>query len=189
MYESLGRMGETCGQGNRGKAGLRMLSAGELPLYLDHLTRLDRASRRLRFGCAMDAAALQAHCLGLAGNRTTVVGAFVLGTLRAAAELAPARAPFDGYEAAFSVESEFRRCGLCSALLNTAARLVSPRLLTLVCDTDNAPMLACAEKAGATITVCDDEAICTLRGQGAPSGDPEPEFVPLAQTTLLRGYV
>ncbi|MGE0611840.1 MAG: GNAT family N-acetyltransferase [Hyphomicrobiales bacterium] len=182
-------MGETIGQGDRGSARLHTLTAGELPLYLEHLTRLDRAGRRLRFGCAMDEAALQAHCLTLIDNRVTIVGAFVGGTLRAAAELAPARAPFDGCEAAFSVESGFRRCGLASALLDSAARMVSPRLLTLVCDADNVPMLACAAKAGATVTVCDDEAICTLRGPGVAAGEPAREIVTLPHDALLRGYV
>ncbi|MEC9369181.1 MAG: GNAT family N-acetyltransferase [Pseudomonadota bacterium] len=182
-------MGETCGHGDRGDAVLRPLAAGELPLYLDHLARLDSASRRLRFGCAMDMAALQHHCLGLAGIKATVIGAFLSDTLRGAAELAPARAPFKGFEAAFSVESEYRRDGLCFALLTSAARLVSPGVLTLVCDAENAPMLGCAEKAGAIIAIDDDTAICSLRDAASAAGAPLPGSVPHLGSALLRGYV
>lgn len=181
-------MGETCGHGDRGAAVVRPLAAGELPLYLEHLTRLDRAGRRRRFGCAMDDAALQAHGLALVANRSMVVGAFVSGDLRGVAELAPARTPFDGYEAAFSVEAAFRRCGLCSALLGFAARLVSPRLLTLFCDVDNDAMLACAAKVGATTTIDGDTAICTLRGPGVSAGAVS-GYTAHPGSALLRGYV
>jgi hypothetical protein len=67
----------------------RTLLPAELPDLRGLLLRLGREDRALRFGAAVDDAAVEAHCrrIGQAGLGAQVIGAFEDGRLVAAAEL------------------------------------------------------------------------------------------------------
>jgi GNAT superfamily N-acetyltransferase len=98
---------------------IRALCSAELDAYRHHLLRLDARSRHARFGWAMDDSGINAHCLRLASQPTTVIGALVDGAIRGGLELWP-----DGSatraEMVLSVEDECRRQGLATALIECA---------------------------------------------------------------------
>lgn len=128
---------------------IRPLDEAELSLYCEHLMRLDDHARWMRFNHIMDDAALQAHCLYLAGSGTMLIGAFEDDTLRGAAELSLAtdhNVPV--VEMAFSVESELQGRGIGSSLLKTALTVIWPASALLVCRSDNTAMRHLAERAG-----------------------------------------
>ena len=60
-------------------------AAGAIEDYHAHLVRLDRKSRFP----GMDDRAIEAHCLSLVSRGAILIGAFVDGVMRAAAEIVP----------------------------------------------------------------------------------------------------
>ncbi len=98
---------------------IRKLSKAELEDYRLHLLQLDAMSRHARFGWAMDDGGINAHCLKLAVEPVLVVGAYVDGVLRGAAELWPNFATKRA-ELVFCVEENYRRQGLATALIKYA---------------------------------------------------------------------
>jgi hypothetical protein len=91
----------------------RKLSAAERGKLRDHLLRLSRPDRVLRFFGALSDAAVAAYCDDIDWDRGYVIGCFIDGTLRGVAELR-----FDGstwptrVEAAVSVETEWQDHGI-----------------------------------------------------------------------------
>ena len=101
---------------------IRRLWSADLPLFREHLIRLDKDSRHARFGMAVSDEFLKdyaEHCFAING---ITFGYFVDGTIRGAGEFRPM---FEVYEikanrtaeAAFSVEKEWRRKGVGTELL------------------------------------------------------------------------
>ena len=101
---------------------IRRLWSADLPLFRDHLLRLDQESRHARFGMAVSDQFLQdyaEHCFAMNG---ITFGYFVDGVIRGAGEFRPL---FEMYElsaqrtaeAAFSVEKDWRRKGVGTELL------------------------------------------------------------------------
>lgn len=136
---------------------IRPLDEAELSLYCEHLMRLDDHARWMRFNHIMDDAALQAHCLYLAGSGTMLIGAFEDDKLRGAAELGLSTdhsVPI--VEMAFSVESNFQGRGIGSSLLKTALTAIWPASAIVVCRADNAAMRHLAERAGGHCDLADD---------------------------------
>lgn len=172
---------------------IRPLEAGELPHYLDHLLRLDQRALWLRFDHAMDTAAIQTHCLGLMRPDARILGAFVEGVMRGAAELSPWRdGGRDCTELAFSVEPEFQRCGLGSRLIAHALDIVRPGPAVMLCRAANKGMIALARRAGADIVPQGNHLLCIV-DTAAPAW---PERQRLLRTSadpgllaLTRGYV
>jgi GNAT superfamily N-acetyltransferase len=71
-----------------GKAAeIRVLGPASIEDFHAHLVRLDRLSRFP----GTDDRAIDAHCLDLIGSGAIVIGAFVDGVMRAAAEIIPDR--------------------------------------------------------------------------------------------------
>ncbi|MCW1842855.1 GNAT family N-acetyltransferase [Prosthecomicrobium hirschii] len=66
---------------------VRLLGASELEAYLDHMMRLDGPARAQRFAAGVDDHFILSHCLHMIVSRTSLIGVFVDGTLRGAAEL------------------------------------------------------------------------------------------------------
>src|SRR5690349_18263753 len=96
----------------------RKLLPGEADRYRDHLLRLDRDDRYARFCGIRSDGAIGGFCAALDWHTAVVIGCFVQGTLRAAAELRtdPVRWPGEG-ELAISVEAAWQNRGIGAALL------------------------------------------------------------------------
>lgn len=86
---------------------IRVLSPGSIEDYHAHLVRLDRTSRFP----GEDDRAIDVHCLGLVSAGAILIGAFVDGIMRAAAEIVPDRSARRG-EAAITIEDGFHDRGL-----------------------------------------------------------------------------
>jgi hypothetical protein len=87
-------------------AEIRVLGPAEIEDYHAHLVRLDRTSRLP----GTDDRAIQTHCLELLSNNAILIGAFVDGVMRAAAEIVPDRTARWG-EAAITVENDYHDAG------------------------------------------------------------------------------
>jgi GNAT superfamily N-acetyltransferase len=139
------------------RAGLiRKVWIAEAERYRDHLLRLDKASRRSRFGGAVADETVRRHADLAFGMGHVVHGFFADGILRGAAELRTfAGALAREAEAAFSIEQRWQSHGVGSALLERtllAARNRGIRFLHLECLADNARMQQLARKFDAELS-------------------------------------
>jgi hypothetical protein len=87
-------------------AEIRVLSPSAIEDYHAHLLRLDRMSR---FPGADDRS-IDTHCLSLIASGAILIGAFVKGVMRAAAEIVPDRTARRA-QAAITVENGFEDRG------------------------------------------------------------------------------
>jgi GNAT superfamily N-acetyltransferase len=124
--------------------------------YHDHLLRLDKASRRNRFGGAVSDEFIHNYIELSLGLDAVIHGFFIDGTLRGVAELRPLGKEFaDEAEAAFSIEKDWQSHGVGSALLERtllAARNRGIKLLHMACLANNARMVDLARKFDADLT-------------------------------------
>jgi GNAT superfamily N-acetyltransferase len=162
-------------------ASLRRLRPGETGLLRDHLLRLDPESRRLRFGSPVNDGFVETYVSSARRSGTLVEGAFVDGTLRAAAELRPlpGAGPLSA-EAAFSVERPHQGHGLGDLLMKrliVMARNRGVRLLYMVCLRENVRMRRLAARHAAELTILDAEIEARVRRSG-------PTFFSLANKML-----
>ena len=86
---------------------IRVLSSGSIEDFHAHLVRLDRTSRFP----GEDDRAIDIHCLGLVSAGAILIGAFVDGVMRAAAEIVPDRTARRA-QAAITVETGYLDRGL-----------------------------------------------------------------------------
>jgi GNAT superfamily N-acetyltransferase len=127
---------------------IRKLFATDLPLFRDHLLRLDMETRHNRFVTAVNDLFLTRYA-----ERCFATGAIVFaymedGLVRGAAELHPLDDDLSA-EAAFSVEPNLRRRGIGTALfrrLITAARNRGVERLRINCLAHNDAMQGLARK-------------------------------------------
>ena len=96
-------MGKSAAQ----RAEIRVLSPGSIEDFHAHLVRLDRTSRFP----GEDDRAIDTHCLGLIQAGAILIGAFIDGVIRAAAEIVPDRSARRA-EAAITIEDGFHDQGL-----------------------------------------------------------------------------
>jgi GNAT superfamily N-acetyltransferase len=136
---------------------IRKLWPHETERFRDHLLRLDKESRRLRFAHAVADSFIEDYAARMNDMGGLVVGAFVDDEVRAAAEL---RKLGDTWgreaEAAFSVERQFQDQGLGTELMGRiirAARNRGVNLLYMSCLAENARMQAIARKHDASLRV------------------------------------
>lgn len=134
---------------------IRKLWPQEAGRFRDHLLRLDKDSRRLRFAHAVADAFIEDYASRMSEMGAIVIGAFVDGEVRAVAEL---RKLGDTWgreaEAAFSVERPYQEQGLGSELMGrvmTAARNRGVHLLYVSCLAENARMQAIARRHDAEL--------------------------------------
>lgn len=137
----------------RGKAGrgeIRRLWLAERDLFKEHLLRLDPLTRQQRFGTAVNDAFLENYATTTFGVGGLVYAYVEDGVVRGAAEL---RGLDDIVaqtgEAAFSVETGWRRAGIGGQLFSrliTAARNRGIRTLYMTCLPENAAMRRLAQK-------------------------------------------
>src|SRR5882724_482277 len=86
-------------------AEIRVLGTTAIEDYHAHLMRLDRASL-----IPGDDRGIDAHCLGLIASGAILIGAYVKGVMRAAAEIVPDRTARRA-EAAITIENGFQLRG------------------------------------------------------------------------------
>jgi GNAT superfamily N-acetyltransferase len=151
-------------------ATVRKLWPTEGELFRDHLLRLDKDSRRLRFAHGVSDGFIEDYAARMSDMGSIVFGYFVDGEIRAAAEL---RKLADNWgveaEAAFSVERAYQDQGIGSALMGRvirSARNRGVRLLFMSCLAENAKMQAIARKHEADLRFEYGEVI----GEIIPSG-------------------
>jgi len=137
---------------------VRRLWPADMPLFRDHLLRLDSRSRHERFAGGMSDDFLVRYAQNCFGEGDLVFGAFVDGVMRGAAELRSSeaiwseQAPFQRHihaEAAFSVEEPYRRRGIGESLfrrVEQAAGNHGVETIEIVCAPDNVPMMRLAGK-------------------------------------------
>lgn len=132
---------------------IRKLLPGETKLFCEHLLRLDRESRRLRFTHAVSDEFIRSYA-ATASDPGSIVYIYALdGVVRGAAELKRNGPTWsNSAEAAFSVESQFANKGLATELMGhiiTSARNRGVKHLIMNCLAENIKMQAIARKYSA----------------------------------------
>jgi GNAT superfamily N-acetyltransferase len=136
-------------------ATMRKLWPTEHDQFRDHLLRLDKDTRRMRFAHGVSDSFIEDYAGRMNEMGSIVFGYFVDGEIRAAAELRKL-ADHWGHEAeaAFSVERAYQDQGIGSALMGRvirAARNRGVRLLFMSCLAENAKMQTIAKKHEAVL--------------------------------------
>jgi GNAT superfamily N-acetyltransferase len=146
------------------RAEVRRLWASDAKQFRDHMLRLDPNSRHQRFGGGMSDEFVAHYAENCFGKGDLVFGAYVDGRLVGAAELRSGesiwveQAPFHRHlhaEAAFSVETPYRRCGIGEQLfrrIQSAASNHGVETIEIVCMPDNVGMIRLAAKFKAHFT-------------------------------------
>lgn len=142
---------------NSTPAEFRKLWPNELVLLREHLQRLDRDTRRLRFGNAVGDRFIDAYCDTVYALNSVIYGCFIDGTLRAVAELRLLNDtwPFEA-ELAFSVETQWQDDGLGTELMGRALQAAKNRgigRLYMICLPENIRMRTIAQKFNARLSL------------------------------------
>ena len=129
---------------------IRKLWPAESDKLRDHLLRLDKASRRMRFAHSVSDSFIEDYAARIDANTALIYGYFIDGEVRAVAEL---RKLSDTWgreaEAAFSVEPPYQDRGIGSELMGRvirAARNRGVQLLYMSCLAENGKMQTIAKK-------------------------------------------
>ncbi|MBL8567100.1 MAG: GNAT family N-acetyltransferase [Hyphomicrobiaceae bacterium] len=129
---------------------IRKLWPTETDTFRDHLLRLDKDARRMRFAHGVSDGFIEDYAARMNDMGSIVFGYFVDGEMHAAAEL---RKLGDTWgheaEAAFSVERAFQEKGIGTELMGRVIRSARNRgvhLLYMSCLAENAKMQAVARK-------------------------------------------
>ena len=133
----------------------RKLWPHEQVLFRDHLLRLDKTSRAMRFAHGVSDSFIEDYARQMADAGSTVFAYVEDGQVRAAAELKKLGAIWGNEaEAAFSVESAFQDRGLGTEMMGRVIRAARNRgvhLLYISCLATNAGMQAIARKHDAEL--------------------------------------
>lgn len=151
---------------------LRRLYLPDQQGYVEHLLRLDPATRHDRFGMAVSDDYLEKYAAGCFDTPDLVYGFFDAGKICAAGELRQAdKNPFARHraaEAAFSVEPGWRRKGIGTALMERIVRAAQNRrdeTLHLMCLAQNKAMQGLARKFSADLEFGQDEVTGRMIGR------------------------
>ncbi|HZA65555.1 MAG TPA: GNAT family N-acetyltransferase [Geminicoccaceae bacterium] len=129
---------------------IRRLWPFERAKIRDHLLRLDRDDRLLRFGGYASADRIAAYCERLDWNRAIVIGCVIGGEVRGIGELKPIGAGWPrAAELAVSVERPYQDRGIGTALLRRLVVFARNRLLDrlfMICLIDNGKALRMARR-------------------------------------------
>jgi GNAT superfamily N-acetyltransferase len=110
---------------------IRKMWASESDKFRDHLLRLDRDARRMRFGMAVSDDFIRDYAARTGEMKCLVYGFFAGGEMRAAAEMRQiGEAWSTDAEGAFSVEQEFQNRGIGTNLLGRIIRAARNRGIT-----------------------------------------------------------
>jgi GNAT superfamily N-acetyltransferase len=143
---------------NEQKAGegvIRRLWPTESDKFRDHLLRLDKESRRLRFAHSVSDAFIEDYASRMSEYGSLVYGYLVDGKVRGAAELRRLGDVWgEEAEAAFSVEKAYQDKGIGSDLMGRVVRSARNRRirrLYMSCLAENAKMQVIARKHDAVL--------------------------------------
>jgi RimJ/RimL family protein N-acetyltransferase len=140
---------------NAGEGIIRRLWPTETDKFRDHLLRLDKDSRRLRFAHSVSDAFIEEYAGRMSEFGSLVYGYVVNGKVRGAAELRRLGDTWgEEAEAAFSVERVYQDQGVGSDLMGRvvrAARNRRIRRLYMSCLAENARMQVIAKKHEAVL--------------------------------------
>lgn len=129
---------------------IRKIWPTESAKFRDHLLRLDRESRRMRFAHGVSDSFIEDYAARMDDMGSIVYGFFADGEVRAAAELRKLGESWEPEaEAAFSVETSYQDNGLGSELMGRvirAARNRGVQRLYMSCLAENGKMQAIARK-------------------------------------------
>jgi RimJ/RimL family protein N-acetyltransferase len=142
--------------GQKAEEGIvRRLWPTETDKLCDHLLRLDRESRRMRFAHSVSDAFVADYASRMSAFGSLVFGHVVDGKVRGAAELRRLGDTWGGEaEAAFSVEKAWQDQGVGTELMGRVVRAARNRRikrLYMSCLAENARMQAIARKHEATL--------------------------------------
>lgn len=152
---------------------VRQLEELDARRIFQHLARLDRDDRYLRFGAVVNDQYILSYLDSINFNRDVVVGKFMNGRLIGFCHLAVFTE--DGHpvaEAGISVQKHFRRCGFASELVDFALKNAASRRITRVYLRylrSNGPIEAICTRRRATIVIDGNECVASivLHRQGA----------------------
>jgi GNAT superfamily N-acetyltransferase len=134
---------------------IRKLWPSEWPRFRDHLLRLDKASRRMRFAHGVSDAFIEDYAARMAEMGGIVYGYFDGTEVRAAAELKKLGDTWGREaEAAFSVEQPLQEHGIGTELMGRVIRAARNRgvhHLCISCLAENSKMRAIAAHFGADL--------------------------------------
>jgi GNAT superfamily N-acetyltransferase len=163
---------------------MRKLLPSEAGKLRDHLARLTREQRSLRFMGALDDDAVAEHCECLNWFRTMVIGFFDAGVLRGVAELQVADNHFPILcEVAITVETAWQDHGVATELLRRVliiARNRSARGVQINCFGDNYRIQHVARKFGAQFR-------CRAGESEAEISTPAPTYWSLCEEAIADG--
>ncbi len=146
---------------------VRKLWFTETEKFQDHLIRLDKESRRMRFGMAVSDAFIRTYTEGTNRFQSVIYGFFVAREMRAAAELRMIGDSWQGdAEAAFSVEGDYQDSGVGTELLGriiVAARNRGVDRLYMNCLAENRRMQRIAKKYQADLYFDHGEVVGQLK--------------------------
>ena len=156
-------------------AQIRALSHPNAPTYRAHLLRLGDECRRARFGNCVSDKFLQAYVEHIEPTNALVIGWYDGAELRGAVELRSLDADWcPTAEIAFSIEQDWRRRGIGTALMfhaMAAARKLALERLFMSCHAFNRPMVRIAERAAAEFDFSNNECSATISVHEALSPD------------------
>lgn len=149
----------------------RKLWSTESDKFRDHLLRLDKESRRLRFAHAVSDGFIEDYAARMSELGSIVYGYFVNGEIRAAAELRKLADTWQhDAEAAFSVETDYQDKGIGTELMGRVIRAARNRGVTslyMSCLAENKKMQAIAKKHDADLRFEYGEVIGEIVPEGA----------------------
>ena len=167
------------------RGDVRTLTARELPLFRDHLLRLDRDSRHDRFNGALDDDFLATYAARCVSDGTIIIAYFQDGVVRGAAELhQPDLSPGSLPEIAFSVETAVRRQRVGTLLftkLIEKARSLGYPTLRITTGAQNDAMRALAKKFGARLTFRHGESTVNIDIMPLPVAQPKTSVLDVAR--------
>lgn len=133
-----------------GEGTVRKLWPTETGKFRDHLLRLDKESRRMRFAHCVSDSFIEDYASRMAEFGSVVYGFILQGRVRAAAELRRLGDTWgEEAEAAFSVEKAYQDQGIGTELMGRivrSARNRAIRRLYMSCLAENSKMQAIARK-------------------------------------------
>ena len=148
------------------------LKNGDSSLLEEHLLRIDGTDRMMRFMGGVNDDFIRTHCSGIGWPHSVVIGSFVGGTLRGAAEIWFDPENLRPCELALTVERDFQDRGIGTELLRRSlvvARNRGARSLCLACLPENRKMQHILQKFGRIVTTRDPAMIESELALAGPS--------------------
>lgn len=145
----------------------RRIAAVERDKVYDHLLRLDKEDRLLRFGNPATDQRLRAYCDALDWQHGLIIGYVVGGQLRAIGEFKPfGKIWFDAAEIALSAERPWQDRGIGGELLRKLIIIARNRMIRsvyLLCLPRNAKLVRLVRKIDAELIVHTDQIEAQLK--------------------------